>query len=130
MGDGITRGYMAIYVEVDEHDNPMDIRSEKVQENYDGNDHDMIITGLNPGSRYRITVAGYTRRGDGVRSRPIYININRSGMVFLLLLFCFVFVVFLFVVFCVCVFCCFFLFCFFLFFLLQKINKKKQVMKC
>ena len=71
---------MVIYMEVDEKDNPMVFGSEKVQENYDVNDHDIIITGLNPGSRYGVTVAGYTRRGDGFRSRSIYVTIERRGM--------------------------------------------------
>ena len=71
---------MVIYNEVDEKDNPINLGSEWVQENNDGNDNDIIITGLNPGSRYGVTVAGYTRRGDGFRSRSIYVTIERRGM--------------------------------------------------
>ncbi|KAH3831840.1 hypothetical protein DPMN_105112, partial [Dreissena polymorpha] len=67
--NGILRGYYVYYAIVDENGDP--IRGqEKFVDTNDGNKNEMVITGLQPATRYQVSVAAYTRKGDGVRSKP------------------------------------------------------------
>ncbi|XP_060552127.1 receptor-type tyrosine-protein phosphatase F-like isoform X7 [Ruditapes philippinarum] len=70
--NGMIRGYYIYYNQVD--DNEPIPGTEKVEDVNDGNKNEAVITGLLPDTRYQVTVAGYTRRGDGVRSRPKIIS--------------------------------------------------------
>ena len=78
MGSGIIRGYAVYVVEVNELDNP--IMAENEEETLDGNTHELAIFGLTPSARYRLQVAGYTRRGGGIRSSPAYVTVEGGGM--------------------------------------------------
>ncbi|KAL5017103.1 hypothetical protein ScPMuIL_006692 [Solemya velum] len=75
--NGIIRGYYVYYIEVDDNDNP--VGTERVIDTGDGNRNQAVITGLEPDTRYHIRVAGYTRKGDGVRSR--YRIVSTTGAV-------------------------------------------------
>ena len=74
------RGYFIYYTQVD--DNEPIPGTEKVEDVNDGNKNEAVITGLLPDTRYQVTVAGYTRRGDGVRSRPKIISTMGAGRFF------------------------------------------------
>ncbi|KAK3612593.1 hypothetical protein CHS0354_042101 [Potamilus streckersoni] len=67
--NGIIRGYYVFYVEVDNNDEPIQ-STEKRIDTEDGNKMDAVIVNLKPDTRYHVQVAGYTRRGDGIRSKP------------------------------------------------------------
>ncbi|XP_053394772.1 tyrosine-protein phosphatase Lar-like isoform X3 [Mercenaria mercenaria] len=71
--NGMIRGYYVYYAQVDQNNNVIK-GTEKIEDVNDGNKNEAVITGLLPDTRYQVTVAGYTRRGDGVRSRPKIIN--------------------------------------------------------
>lgn len=77
--NGIIRGYYVYYAQLDEAENEPIKGTEKMEDTNDGNKNEIVITGLNPDTRYQVTVAGYTRRGDGVRSRPRTINTMGAG---------------------------------------------------
>ncbi|XP_036361663.1 receptor-type tyrosine-protein phosphatase F isoform X7 [Octopus sinensis] len=65
--NGIIRGYQIQYVEVDDHDQQSgDLR---MTDTTDGDKTEYVITNLEPDTRYQFTVAAYTRKGDGIRSR-------------------------------------------------------------
>ncbi|WAR22990.1 LAR-like protein [Mya arenaria] len=67
--NGIIRGYYVYYTVIDDNGDP--IRGqEQLVDTVDGNKNEMVITGLRPATRYQVSVAAYTRKGDGVRSRP------------------------------------------------------------
>ncbi|KAL3869070.1 hypothetical protein ACJMK2_041796, partial [Sinanodonta woodiana] len=66
--NGIIRGYYVYYVEVDTNDDPIP-STEKRIDTEDGNKMDAVIVNLKPDTRYHVQVAGYTRRGDGIRSK-------------------------------------------------------------
>ncbi|XP_045197640.2 receptor-type tyrosine-protein phosphatase delta-like [Mercenaria mercenaria] len=70
---GTIRGYYVYYAKVDQNNNVI-MSTEKIEDVNDGNKNEAVITDLLPNTRYQVTVAGYTRRGDGVRSRPKIIN--------------------------------------------------------
>ncbi|KAL4236406.1 hypothetical protein ACF0H5_004791 [Mactra antiquata] len=67
--NGIIRGYYVYCAELDENNEPIP-HTEETKDTNDGSKTDMVITGLKPDTMYQITVAGYTRRGDGIRSKP------------------------------------------------------------
>lgn len=76
--NGILRGYYVYYAIVDENGDP--IRGqEKFVDTNDGNKNEMVITGLQPATRYQVSVAAYTRKGDGVRSRPKLVSTKGAG---------------------------------------------------
>lgn len=76
--NGIIRGYYVYYAELDENNDPIP-QTEDTKDTNDGSKTEMVITGLKPDTMYQVTVAGYTRRGDGLRSRPKTINTKGAG---------------------------------------------------
>ena len=77
--NGIIRGYYVYYIPLDENDNPKG--QEKVYDTKDGSGVEAVITDLEPNTWYRITVAGYTRKGDGARSEERKIQTSGPGNV-------------------------------------------------
>ena len=75
--NGIIRGYLIHYVKVNEDNIPIgisgmeDVRGSEVNE--------MAIGGLQPDTYYQFTVAAYTRKRDGERSRPKTIKTKGAG---------------------------------------------------
>ncbi|XP_041360358.1 tyrosine-protein phosphatase Lar-like isoform X2 [Gigantopelta aegis] len=67
--NGIIRGYQVYYTEVNSNDEPIPGKTQRFQDTFDGTKHEAVITSLEPDTRYTIRVAGYTRKGDGIRSR-------------------------------------------------------------
>lgn len=67
------------YAQLDEAENEPIKGTEKMEDTNDGNKNEIVITGLTPDTRYQVSVAGYTRRGDGVRSRARTINTMGAG---------------------------------------------------
>ena len=76
--NGIIRGYYVYYVEVDDDHEPK-LNTERMEDTNDGNKNEMVIVGLKPDTRYSVSVAGYTRKGDGVRSRPKIVSTRGAG---------------------------------------------------
>lgn len=76
--NGIIRGYQIQYRQVDEDDQPVsrEVKSYDVQ---DGTKKDVIIDDLIPDSYYSVTVAAYTRKGDGEHSRSKKAKTNGAG---------------------------------------------------
>ena len=65
---GIVRGYHIHFYKVDDRGVPVGDRHR-----YDTMDRDQeeaVISGLEPDTTYQFTVAAYTRKGDGTRSKP------------------------------------------------------------
>ncbi|XP_076090535.1 receptor-type tyrosine-protein phosphatase delta-like isoform X5 [Mytilus galloprovincialis] len=75
--NGIIRGYYVYFIPLDDNDNPKG--QEKYYDTKDGSIVEAVITELDPNTFYRITVAGYTRKGDGERSEER--KIKTSGPV-------------------------------------------------
>ena len=76
--NGIIRGYYVYYVEVGENDDPV-VQTERMEDTGDGNRNEAVIVGLKPDTRYHIQVAGYTRKGDGMRSNPKTVTTKGAG---------------------------------------------------
>lgn len=75
--NGIIRGYQIQYVEVDDHDQQSgDLR---MTDTTDGDKTEYVITNLEPDTRYQFTVAAYTRKGDGIRSRAKIVETKGAG---------------------------------------------------
>ncbi|XP_025110636.1 receptor-type tyrosine-protein phosphatase F-like isoform X2 [Pomacea canaliculata] len=68
--NGKIRGYQVYYIEVNSNDEPIPGRAERYHDTFSGSTKEAVITGLDPDTRYLIQVAGYTRKGDGMRSNP------------------------------------------------------------
>lgn len=77
--NGIIRGYYVYYIPVDDKGHPKG--QEKVFDTKDGSDVDAVITELDPNTLYKITVAGYTRKGDGSRSSDVRIKTSGPGKI-------------------------------------------------
>lgn len=77
--NGIIRGYYVYYAQIDKSTNEPIKGTEKMEDTNDGNKNEMVITGLQPDTMYQVAVAGYTRRGDGLRSREKIINTLGAG---------------------------------------------------
>jgi hypothetical protein len=75
--NGIIRGYYVHYFQVDDNDEPKG--AERMQDTGDGNRNEAVITGLDPDTRYHIQVVGYTRKGDGIRSRAKTVITTGAG---------------------------------------------------
>jgi len=76
--NGIIRGYYVYYTVVDDNGDPAHGK-EEIADTADGNKNEMVITGLRPGTRYQVAVAAYTRKGDGVRSKPKIVSTKGAG---------------------------------------------------
>ena len=76
--NGIIRGYYVYFVELGENGEPV-AQTEKMEDTGDGNRNEAVIVGLKPDTRYNIQVAGYTRKGDGVRSHPKTVTTKGAG---------------------------------------------------
>ena len=75
--NGIIRGYYVYYVEINEKG---EVRGqERVEDTGDGNRNEAVITGLKAQTRYHVSVAGYTRKGDGKRSKTKFITTGKAG---------------------------------------------------
>lgn len=79
--NGIIRGYFVYYVAVDENDVKLRNEQERSFDTTDGNRNEAVITGLEPDTRYHIQVAGYTRKGDGARSKIRVVSTTGAGMI-------------------------------------------------
>ena len=66
--NGVIRGYYVYYIELNDQDEPMQ-SNQKMEDTGDVKKEEMAIVGLKPDTRYQVSVAGYTRKGDGIRSR-------------------------------------------------------------
>ena len=77
--NGIIRGYQVYYSEVNSNDEPIPGKTQRFQDTFDGTKHEAVITSLEPDTRYTIRVAGYTRKGDGIRSRVKIITTKGAG---------------------------------------------------
>lgn len=66
--NGIIRGYQIQYIELDVNDLPTN--NVRIADTMDGEKTEHVITNLEPDTKYQFTVAGYTRKGDGIRSKP------------------------------------------------------------
>ena len=56
--------------------------TERMEDTGDGNRNEAVIVGLKPDTRYHIQVAGYTRKGDGMRSSPKTVTTKGAGTYF------------------------------------------------
>ncbi|XP_078318089.1 receptor-type tyrosine-protein phosphatase delta-like isoform X3 [Crassostrea virginica] len=70
--NGIIRGYYVYYYETNSKDEM--VGQELVHDTHDGNRNEAVITNLKADTQYSVQVAGYTRRGDGKRSRKRTVN--------------------------------------------------------
>lgn len=77
--NGKIRGYHVYYIEVNSIDEPIPGRAERYHDTFSGSTKEAVITGLDPDTRYLIQVAGYTRKGDGMRSNPRIISTKGPG---------------------------------------------------
>ena len=75
---GIIRGYYVFYTVVDDNGEPAFGKAE-MADTADGNKNEMVITGLRSGTRYQVAVAAYTRKGEGVRSKPKIVSTIGAG---------------------------------------------------
>ena len=72
---GIIRGYTVYFAEVGGNDDPVDVIVEgMVVDTCHGDRCEAVIVDLKPETRYRIQVAGYTRKGDGLRSDSKFVT--------------------------------------------------------
>ena len=76
--NGIIRGYYVYYIPLDENEMPQG--QEKYYNTKDGSGVEAVITDLEANTLYRITVAGYTRKGDGERSEERKIKTSGPGI--------------------------------------------------
>ena len=76
--NGLIRGYQVHYIKVSESDDPLG--SPGMIDTMDGTALEYVVGNLLPESSYRFQVAAYTRRGDGVRSRPRKVKTKGAGM--------------------------------------------------
>ena len=74
---GIIRGYIVYYVEVGDNGEPVYAMVERTLDTGHGDVREALIADLKPETRYRIQVAGYTRKGDGLRSAFIFVKTGR-----------------------------------------------------
>ena len=65
--NGIIRGFLVTYLELNERNEP--VGSPRVYDLQNGEQTRVVVTGLEPDTRYQFQIAAYTRQGDGVRSR-------------------------------------------------------------
>ncbi|XP_033737511.1 receptor-type tyrosine-protein phosphatase F-like isoform X3 [Pecten maximus] len=70
--NGIIRGYQVYCVVVDSKNRPKE-GTDRISDTTDGNRREAVITNLDPATKYSIKVAGYTRRGDGQRSKEVFV---------------------------------------------------------
>ncbi|XP_048762556.1 tyrosine-protein phosphatase Lar-like isoform X5 [Ostrea edulis] len=70
--NGIIRGYYVYYYETNNRDEM--VGQEMVYDTHDGNRNEAVITNLKADTQYSVQVAGYTRRGDGKRSKKRMVN--------------------------------------------------------
>nr|XP_034313381.1 receptor-type tyrosine-protein phosphatase F isoform X4 [Crassostrea gigas] len=70
--NGIIRGYYVYFYETNNKDEM--VGQELVHDTHDGNRNEAVITNLKADTVYSVQVAGYTRRGDGKRSKKRTIN--------------------------------------------------------
>ncbi|XP_062594902.1 receptor-type tyrosine-protein phosphatase F-like isoform X2 [Saccostrea cucullata] len=70
--NGIIRGYYVYYYETNDKDEM--VGQELVHDTHDGNRNEAVITNLKADTQYSVQVAGYTRRGDGKRSKKKIVN--------------------------------------------------------
>lgn len=75
--NGIIRGYYVYYYETNSKDEM--VGQELVHDTHDGNRNEAVITNLKADTQYSVQVAGYTRRGDGKRSRKRTVNTKGAG---------------------------------------------------
>lgn len=75
--NGIIRGYYVYYYETNMNDEM--VGQELVHDTHDGNRNEAVITNLKADTVYSVQVAGYTRRGDGKRSKKRTINTKGAG---------------------------------------------------
>lgn len=76
--NGIIRGYYVYYVKVDQNGDPIP-HTQKMEDTNDMNKNEIVLTNLEPETRYQVSVSAYTRRGDGPRSRPRIIDTKGAG---------------------------------------------------
>lgn len=77
--NGIIRGYYVYYYETNNRDEM--VGQEMVYDTHDGNRNEAVITNLKADTQYSVQVAGYTRRGDGKRSKKRMVNTKGAGRV-------------------------------------------------
>lgn len=70
--NGIIRGYYVYYYKTNDKDEMEG--QELVHDTHDGNRNEAVITNLKADTVYTVQVAGYTRRGDGKRSKKRTVN--------------------------------------------------------
>ena len=68
------------YAQVDQDDAVNPAVAEQVEDTHNADVTDAVITGLQANTRYHITVAAYTRKGDGMRSKAKIISTKGAGM--------------------------------------------------
>lgn len=78
--NGKIRGYRVFYMKVNSNDEPISGQKEEYLDTYSGSVNEAVITGLDPDTRYLVQVVAYTRKGDGVRSKPRIITTKGAGM--------------------------------------------------
>lgn len=76
---GKIRGYQVFYIRVNSNDEPIPGSKEDIHDTYSGTLREAVITGLDADTRYLIQVAAYTRKGDGLRSKPRIITTKGAG---------------------------------------------------
>lgn len=76
--NGIIRGYYVYYAKVN-NDGDVIEGTERMEDTNDMNKNEIVITNLQPDTKYQVSVAAYTRRGDGLRSRPRLVNTKGAG---------------------------------------------------
>ena len=76
---GVIRGYYIYYVKLNKEGEPLK-PTEKTIDVDDSNTNEVVIVGLDPDTRYSVAVAAYTRKGDGIRSKPKTVTTKGAGM--------------------------------------------------
>ena len=67
--NGQIRGYYVYYARVNDNGDVMP-KTEQREDISDENRNEIVIVALHPDTKYSVTVAAYTRKGDGIRSKP------------------------------------------------------------
>ena len=75
--NGKIRGYQVHYTRINERDEP--IGNGEMYDLLGGNLTRVVIGGLRPDTWYQFQVAAYTRKGDGVRSKPKTVKTRGAG---------------------------------------------------
>ena len=79
--NGIIRGYQIQYIEINDDDIPTS--NVRMADTMDGEKTEYVINQLGArDTKYQFTVAGYTRKGDGIRSKPKIVETKGAGNCF------------------------------------------------